>query len=184
MHVEVCVFYLQLSQVFCTENSDPTYYHDTSTCQLTSNSLPFISIMILARYFNNLGMKKIPWEQKRISLLFIETVMTKLQSLLAKGYLLSYREIMSHIAEDFWYIEVIHRQPPPRNVSTVFSWKRGRLFDKFTAALLYDTCLERPLATVVEVGGLIAYCMAELFLLVVALWCVLTRIVVYMVFMK
>ena len=38
-------------------------------------------------------------------------------------------EIMAHIPEDFWYLEVLYRSPPPEARTCVFKWRRGRVFD-------------------------------------------------------
>jgi len=48
------------------------------------------------------------------------------------------REIASHIPEPFWQIQVGYKDPPTSNANCTFEWLRGRLFDEFIAAVLYE----------------------------------------------
>lgn len=61
------------------------------------------------------------------------------------------REIQAHISEPFWTISVWYRAP---GESCEFSWARQRLYDQASAVLLHEMCLEVPIATVLEVGGI------------------------------
>lgn len=60
------------------------------------------------------------------------------------------REIQAHVPEDFWQIQVSHTGQDHRK--TDFSWDRGRLFDHTAATVLYEMCVEEPLATVTKVS--------------------------------
>eukprot|EP00954_Amorphochlora_amoebiformis_P028536 1391835-Amorphochlora_amoeboformis.AAC.2 len=58
------------------------------------------------------------------------------------------------ISEPFWKIVVTHRPEEGKEASTaVFRWNRVRLFCHFTAALLFEMCVENPIATVVNASG-------------------------------
>lgn len=59
------------------------------------------------------------------------------------------REIQAHIPEDFWHIHVTHTGPDHK--ACEFGWDRGRLFDHTAATILYELCVEQPLATVTQV---------------------------------
>lgn len=59
-------------------------------------------------------------------------------------------EIQSHVAEPFWYIHLAYRTPEG---ACDFSWRRGRLFDKDAATVLYEVCAEEPVATVLSNEG-------------------------------
>lgn len=66
------------------------------------------------------------------------------------------REIQAHVPEDFWYIQVTHTGTDKRPCD--FSWDRGRLFDHTAATILYELCVEQPLATVTKVSLPAATC--------------------------
>lgn len=56
------------------------------------------------------------------------------------------------IPEDFWYIFLSHTSDTPMGPrETVFSWKRGHLFDEAVVAVLYEHVLEFPNARVAKV---------------------------------
>ena len=61
------------------------------------------------------------------------------------------REIQAHIPEDFWHIQVTHTAE--NNKKTDFSWDRGRLFDHTAATVLYEMCVEEPLASVTKASS-------------------------------
>ncbi|KAH7404160.1 hypothetical protein KP509_15G013100 [Ceratopteris richardii] len=61
-----------------------------------------------------------------------------------------YWEIQAHQPEDFW---TINCQYTSDEGNAKFNWKRGRLFDHLAAVLIYEMCVEEPLATVYEVTG-------------------------------
>lgn len=58
--------------------------------------------------------------------------------------------------EAFWYIYVsIERQDEDQDVNETqlveFRWRRNHLFDMESAVILYEQCVERPMATVFKV---------------------------------
>ncbi len=59
------------------------------------------------------------------------------------------REIRAHVAEPFWYIHVTYRAPEGQQCT--FHWRRGHLFDHAVATVLYEMCVEAPLATITRV---------------------------------
>ncbi|DBA87673.1 TPA: hypothetical protein ACH3X1_004680 [Trebouxia sp. C0004] len=60
-------------------------------------------------------------------------------------------EIQAHIPEDFWHIQVTHTAQDHKK--TEFSWDRGRLFDHTAATVLYEVCVEEPLASVTKASS-------------------------------
>ncbi|KAK9833803.1 hypothetical protein WJX74_006318 [Apatococcus lobatus] len=61
-------------------------------------------------------------------------------------------EIEAHVSEPFWYIHVSYKAPKePRACD--FTWDRGCLFDYPSATMLYEICVEHPMATVLKVEG-------------------------------
>ena len=60
------------------------------------------------------------------------------------------REIRAHIAEPFWYIHVTYRAPEGQQCT--FHWRRGHIFDHAVATVLYEMCVEAPLATITRVS--------------------------------
>ena len=59
----------------------------------------------------------------------------------------------AHVSEPFWYIHVSYKAPKePRACD--FTWDRGRLFDYASATMLYEICVEHPMATVLKVIAL------------------------------
>ncbi len=81
-----------------------------------------------------------------------------------------YERVQSFVAEQFWYIFVELSRPaqdergeakggnkPGKgggggvDIRTSFTWRRGHLFDWQVAVVLYEQCVERPLATVTRV---------------------------------
>ncbi len=61
------------------------------------------------------------------------------------------REIQAHMPEDFWHIQVTHTDQ--HHKKTEFSWDRGRLFDHTAATVLYEMCVEEPLASVTKASS-------------------------------
>ncbi|KAH9499590.1 DNA topoisomerase 3-alpha [Bulinus truncatus] len=61
-----------------------------------------------------------------------------------------YKQVEAFIPEPFWKIKVMHKHD---DIIAEFSWKRNRLFDHMACQLLYDMCIENPIATVVEVNS-------------------------------
>eukprot|EP00798_Chlamydomonas_sp_ICE-L_P013708 gene13708-19601_t len=87
-------------------------------------------------------------------------------------------EVQSHVAEPFWAIHMVYREDleamkyeqdqkasqglksgqgagkmDKKPASCKFDWTRGRLFDEDAASMLYEMCLEEPIATVESVHG-------------------------------
>jgi DNA topoisomerase-3 len=66
-----------------------------------------------------------------------------------------YKRVQAFVPEPFWYIAVsIERESEeeggePTQVS--FTWRRNHLFDLPIAMLLYEQCVENPIATVLKV---------------------------------
>ena len=56
------------------------------------------------------------------------------------------REIRAHVPEPFWYIHVSYRAPEGQ--ACAFTWARGHIYDHAVATVLYETCVDAPLATV------------------------------------
>ncbi|XP_050372382.1 DNA topoisomerase 3-alpha isoform X3 [Argentina anserina] len=59
-----------------------------------------------------------------------------------------YWEIQSHEPEDFWTINCSHRSDEG---TATFGWMRGHIFDHACAVIIYEMCVEEPLATVTKV---------------------------------
>lgn len=60
------------------------------------------------------------------------------------------REIQSFVTEPFWEIKVAYKAPDGKGACD-FHWERGRLFDHAAAVMLYEPCVDSPLATVLRV---------------------------------
>lgn len=58
-----------------------------------------------------------------------------------------FKEITAFVAEDFFKIKVKHNTPEGE---AEFSWNRVRLFHQLACAVLYQECLDNPMATVVK----------------------------------
>ena len=58
------------------------------------------------------------------------------------------REIRAHVAERFWYIHAAYRSPEGH--ACAFTWQRGHIFDHAIAAVLYETCVDAPQATITK----------------------------------
>jgi len=76
------------------------------------------------------------------------------------GFVVSrYEQVKAFVPEIFWYIYLALIRPAggddqnqrENERQTVFTWKRGHLFDFDIAAMLYETVLERPTARVTKV---------------------------------
>ncbi|RHZ46274.1 hypothetical protein Glove_627g32 [Diversispora epigaea] len=59
-----------------------------------------------------------------------------------------YLKVQNFVSELFWKINVTLNRD---NSITTFNWKRTRLFDRLTCLVIYEQCVENPLATVVKV---------------------------------
>nr|KAJ0228362.1 hypothetical protein LSAT_V11C100032020 [Lactuca sativa] len=59
-----------------------------------------------------------------------------------------YWEIQAHEPEEFWKIQCTHTADEG---TSTFNWMRGHLFDYTCAVLLYEMCLQEPIATVTKV---------------------------------
>ncbi|EGG19640.1 DNA topoisomerase III [Cavenderia fasciculata] len=59
-----------------------------------------------------------------------------------------YLRIENFIPEDFWSMNVKHSK---EELTVNFGWKRKRLFDHAPAFILYEKCLDNPLATVIDI---------------------------------
>ncbi|KAI3498467.1 hypothetical protein L1887_34242 [Cichorium endivia] len=59
-----------------------------------------------------------------------------------------YWEIQAHEPEEFWKIQCTHTNDEG---TSNFNWMRGHLFDYTCAVLLYEMCLQEPIATVTKV---------------------------------
>eukprot|EP01103_Thecamoeba_quadrilineata_P000936 TRINITY_DN10828_c0_g1_i1.p1 TRINITY_DN10828_c0_g1~~TRINITY_DN10828_c0_g1_i1.p1 ORF type:complete len:959 (+),score=147.26 TRINITY_DN10828_c0_g1_i1:12-2888(+) len=65
-----------------------------------------------------------------------------------------YWAIESFSPEDFWSIHVTIEKKDPETgdqLSAQLNWKRNRLFDKHSCLILYEMCVEDPMATVVDI---------------------------------
>lgn len=58
-----------------------------------------------------------------------------------------YKDIIAFVCETFFKIKVKHNTP---DGEAEFNWKRVRLFHRLACAVLHQTCLENPLATVIN----------------------------------
>jgi len=75
------------------------------------------------------------------------------------GFVVSrYEQVKAFVPETFWYIYLALIRPAgddplqrEREKQTVFTWKRGHLFDFDIALMLYEMVLERPTARVTKV---------------------------------
>ncbi|KFP89839.1 DNA topoisomerase 3-alpha, partial [Apaloderma vittatum] len=61
-----------------------------------------------------------------------------------------FKAIQAFVPEAFYKIKVTHDH---EDGSVVFNWKRNRLFNHTACLVLYQICMEDPVATVVEVGS-------------------------------
>ncbi|KAM4631525.1 DNA topoisomerase 3-alpha [Discoglossus pictus] len=61
-----------------------------------------------------------------------------------------FKAIQAFIPEAFYKIKVTHEH---EDGTVDFSWKRNRLFNHTACLVLYQICMENPLATVTEVGS-------------------------------
>uniref|UniRef100_A0A672UK56 DNA topoisomerase n=1 Tax=Strigops habroptila TaxID=2489341 RepID=A0A672UK56_STRHB len=61
-----------------------------------------------------------------------------------------FKAIQAFVPEAFYKIKVTHDH---EDGSVVFNWKRNRLFNHTACLVLYQMCMEDPVATVVEVGS-------------------------------
>ncbi|XP_068002649.1 DNA topoisomerase 3-alpha isoform X1 [Melanerpes formicivorus] len=61
-----------------------------------------------------------------------------------------FKAIQAFVPEAFYKIKVTHDQ---EDGSVVFNWKRNRLFNHTACLVLYQMCMEDPVATVVEVAS-------------------------------
>ncbi|XP_053391111.1 DNA topoisomerase 3-alpha-like [Mercenaria mercenaria] len=61
-----------------------------------------------------------------------------------------YKEVQAFIPEPFWKLKVSYKMD---DTAVDFNWKRNRLFDYMACFVLYQHCLESPLARVVDTKG-------------------------------
>ncbi|KFP87266.1 DNA topoisomerase 3-alpha, partial [Acanthisitta chloris] len=61
-----------------------------------------------------------------------------------------FKAIQAFVPEAFYKIKVTHDH---EDGSVLFNWKRNRLFNHTACLVLYQMCMEDPVATVVEVGS-------------------------------
>lgn len=59
-----------------------------------------------------------------------------------------YLKVQNFVAEMFWKINVTLNRD---NATTTFHWNRTRLFDRLACLVIYEQCIENPLATVIKV---------------------------------
>jgi DNA topoisomerase-3 len=59
-----------------------------------------------------------------------------------------YSQVNSFVPEPFWYIYLSLTR---RNDETVFTWRRGHLFEYSVAAVIYEHVLEEPTTRVTKV---------------------------------
>ncbi|GFR23680.1 DNA topoisomerase 3-alpha [Trichonephila clavata] len=59
-----------------------------------------------------------------------------------------YKQVQAFIPEAFWKLRVTHKKD---DITTDFTWKRGRLFDHTACLVLYQICLEHCFAKVIDV---------------------------------
>lgn len=52
-----------------------------------------------------------------------------------------YKKVKNFVPEDFWYIDITVKK---NNKNIKFTWDRGHLFDRMSATLLLESCLESP----------------------------------------
>jgi DNA topoisomerase-3 len=67
-----------------------------------------------------------------------------------------YSRVQSFVPEPFWYIYVaIEREnennPEGEPSNVEFRWRRNHLFDMEAALILYEQCVNKPLAEVIKV---------------------------------
>lgn len=58
-----------------------------------------------------------------------------------------YWQVQSFVPEDFWYIKCVLEKDGEK---AECSWGRHRLFDQYSAAVLYERVMEQPMATIVS----------------------------------
>lgn len=63
-----------------------------------------------------------------------------------------YCRAKNFVSESFWYIQCTYEKKDNKGTGRAdFTWKRNRLFDRLLCLVLYDKCMENPLATVTRV---------------------------------
>ena len=60
-------------------------------------------------------------------------------------------QIESFIPESFWYLDVTYTDPQDANNTARFNWCRFRLYDQMVCAVIYEKCVDNPMAKVVAV---------------------------------
>ncbi|XP_052784926.1 DNA topoisomerase 3-alpha-like [Mya arenaria] len=61
-----------------------------------------------------------------------------------------YKQVQAFVPEPFWKLRVKYKMD---EVDVEFNWKRNRLFDYMACFILYQQCIESPLARVVDTKG-------------------------------
>ncbi|XP_052264208.1 DNA topoisomerase 3-alpha-like isoform X2 [Dreissena polymorpha] len=61
-----------------------------------------------------------------------------------------YKQVQAFMPEAFWKLRVGYKKD---EIDVEFTWKRNRLFDYMSCFVLYEQCLESPLARVVDTKG-------------------------------
>ncbi|XP_071107508.1 DNA topoisomerase 3-alpha-like [Haliotis cracherodii] len=59
-----------------------------------------------------------------------------------------YKQVQAFVPEPFWKLKVAHILD---DIKADFLWKRNRLFDHLACLVLFEQCIENPIATVLEV---------------------------------
>lgn len=64
-----------------------------------------------------------------------------------------YKKVKGFVPESFWYIycKFVNNTSQNQREIVEFSWARNRLFDEYSAQVLFEKCLENPLAKVLKV---------------------------------
>ncbi|KAK7494417.1 hypothetical protein BaRGS_00014309 [Batillaria attramentaria] len=60
-----------------------------------------------------------------------------------------YKQVQAFVPEPFWKLRVTHERD--EEAKAEFVWERNRLFDHLACLVLFEQCIENPIATVVDV---------------------------------
>lgn len=59
-----------------------------------------------------------------------------------------YKRVQNFIPEEFWFLDISVKK---KNKTVKFNWKRGRLFDRVAATVLYQNCMKSEYGTITGV---------------------------------
>lgn len=153
--IEVCKNVKPNIQVFRARFSEITPQAISRACQNLSNPNKNISDAVNVRRELDLriGAAFTRFQTLRLKKVFPQSLENQLISygscqFPTLGFVVErYKQVQSFIPEPFWKIKVSHIK---NEIHADFSWKRGRLFDHTACLVIYQICLENPIAQVTD----------------------------------